>query len=648
MGAQTAAINKSQAVIEFEMDGTIVTANENFLGAVGYRLDEIQGKHHSIFVGPEYARSPEYKNFWAKLNRGEFESKEYQRFGKNGKEIWIQASYNPVFNDQGDPIRVIKYASDITAQKMQNANYEGQINAISKAQAVIEFNMDGTIITANENFLNAVGYKLTEVQGQHHRIFVEDRLASSREYKDFWARLNRGEYDSGEYQRFGKGGKEIWIQASYNPILDASGNPFKVVKFATDVTAQKLRNADYQGQIEAISKAQAVIEFEMDGTIIQANENFLSTLGYSLAEVQGRHHSMFVEPSFKESREYKEFWEKLNRGEFESKEYKRIGKGGKAVWIQASYNPIYDMNGRPFKVVKYATDITRSTLAKMAVAELSRDFEMNIGAVVEGVKEAGTTLQGSSKSLAVASEETARQSQVVSEASKQASDNVESVSGAASQLSQSINEIASHVQEASRMTQQAVRDADSTIITMNELGASSVEIGQVIKVITSIAQQTNLLALNATIEAARAGEAGKGFAVVANEVKELARQTASATEDISQKIGAIQGATSGAASAIKVIGDSIRKIDEISTTISGAVEEQNAATNSIAGNVSEAFKGTEEVTNNIASVSEAAGEAGKGATEVLDAANRLADESSTLEQITQSFLRTFQEKVSQM
>ncbi|MEZ6049021.1 MAG: methyl-accepting chemotaxis protein [Planctomycetaceae bacterium] len=430
--------------------------------------------------------------------------------------------------------------------------------------------------------------------------------------------------------------------------MDSNGKPFKVVKYATDVTAQKLRTADYQGQIEAISKAQAVIEFNMDGTIIFANQNFLNAVGYTLSEIKGRHHSLFVDAAFKESREYKQFWEKLNRGEFDSKAYKRFGKGGKEIWIQASYNPILDMNGRPFKVVKYATDITASTLAKLAVAELSRDFEMNIGAVVDGVKTAGVNMQASSKNLAVAAEETSRQSLVVAEASRQASDNVESVSGAASQLSQSINEIASHVQEASRMTQQAVRDADKTIVTMNDLGDSSDEIGQVIKVITSIAQQTNLLALNATIEAARAGEAGKGFAVVANEVKELARQTAKATEDISQKIGAIQTATGGAASAIKAISESIRKIDEISTTISGAVEEQNAATNSIAGNVSEAFKGTAEVTNNISSVSEAAEEAGKGATEVLDAANRLADESNTLEQITQSFLKTFQEKVALM
>ncbi|MCO4798809.1 MAG: PAS domain S-box protein [Colwelliaceae bacterium] len=357
------ALNKVQAIIEFNMDGTIITANDNFLGAMGYSLDEVQGKHHRIFVTAEYKESQEYKEFWERLNRGEFESREFKRIAKGGKEIWIQASYNPIFDLEGNPYKVVKFATDVTAQKLANADFSGQIDAISKAQAVIEFNMDGTIITANENFLSTVGYSLEEIVGQHHSMFVEPDFKLSFEYKDFWESLNRGEYENKEYKRLGKGGKEVWIQASYNPILDLNGKPFKVVKFATDVTAQKLANADFSGQIEAISKAQAVIEFNMDGTIITANENFLSTLGYSLEEVVGQHHSMFVEPDFKTSVEYKHFWESLNRGEYENKEYKRLGKGGKEVWIQASYNPILDLNGKPFKVVKFATDVTEQKLA---------------------------------------------------------------------------------------------------------------------------------------------------------------------------------------------------------------------------------------------------------------------------------------------
>ena len=282
-----AAIGKSQAIIEFEMDGTVITANDNFLYVLGYTLDEIRGRHHSVFVDERYRQSSEYREFWAALNRGEYQAAEYKRIGKGGREVWIQASYNPILDDKGKPVKVVKFATDVTKQKLQNADYAGQIAAINKSQAVIEFNMDGTILTANENFLKVLGYTLEEVRGRHHSMFVDESFRQSAEYRGFWDALNRGEYQAAEYKRIGKGGKEVWIQASYNPILDLNGKPFKVVKFATDMTEQKLKNADYSGQIAAINKSQAVIEFNMDGTTRTANENFLKVLGYTLDEVKG-------------------------------------------------------------------------------------------------------------------------------------------------------------------------------------------------------------------------------------------------------------------------------------------------------------------------------------------------------------------------
>ena len=243
----------------------------------------------------------------------------------------------------------------------EKLDFESQVNAIRRSQAVIEFNMDGTIIDANQLFLNAMGYTLDEVKGKHHRMFVEPEYAESNDYRAFWSNLNQGNFDSGEYKRLAKGGREVWIQASYNPILDKTGKPYKVIKFATDVTQQKLQNAEFEGQIAAIGKSQAVIHFNMDGTIIDANENFLKAMGYSLDEIKGQHHSMFVDPDYARSNEYKEFWEVLGRGEYSSGDYKRFAKGGKEIWIQASYNPIYDLNGRPMKVVKYASDITEQT-----------------------------------------------------------------------------------------------------------------------------------------------------------------------------------------------------------------------------------------------------------------------------------------------
>ena len=235
------------------------------------------------------------------------------------------------------------------SQERTNLDYAGQVAAIRKSQAVIEFSMDGTILDANDNFLKALGYTLDEVKGKHHSIFVDEAYRQSGDYREFWAKLNRGEYVANEFKRIGKGGKEVWIQASYNPIMDLNGKPFKVVKYATDITQQKLTNADYSGQIAAIGKSQAVIEFKMDGTILTANDNFLKTLGYTLDEVKGKHHSMFVEEAYRQSPDYREFWAKLNRGEYQAAEYKRIGKGGKEVWIQASYNPIMDSTASPSK-----------------------------------------------------------------------------------------------------------------------------------------------------------------------------------------------------------------------------------------------------------------------------------------------------------
>jgi PAS domain S-box-containing protein len=267
------------------------------------------------------------------------------------------------------------------AQRLLNLDYAAQIAAVGKSQAVIEFEMDGTVIAANDNFLKTLGYTMDEIKGRHHSMFVDEAYRQSGEYREFWAKLNRGEYQAAEYKRIGKGGKEVWIQASYNPIFGPDGKPFKVVKFATDVTEQKLISADYAGQIAAASKSQAVIQFKMDGTVITANDNFLKTLGYTLEEIQGRHHSMFVDESFRQSSDYREFWAKLNRGEYQAAEYKRIGKGGKEVWIQASYNPIFDLNGKPFKVVKFAIDVTGQ---KQALNAMLADAAMLTKAAVEG------------------------------------------------------------------------------------------------------------------------------------------------------------------------------------------------------------------------------------------------------------------------
>ncbi len=358
------AVNRSQAIIEFSIDGTILRANENFLKTVGYSLSEIRGKHHSLFLDPAERNSPDYKAFWDKLASGTFQMAEYRRIGKGGQEIWLQASYNPIIGPMGKVARVVKVATDITAQKRLNLDAAGKLAAISRAQAVIEFNLDGTILDANDNFLATVGYGRDEIIGKHHRMFVDAREHNSPAYKAFWEALGRGTFQATEFRRTGKNGREIWLQASYNPIFDTLGHPFKVVKFATDITQAKLRTAEFEGKLAAISKSQAIIEFALDGTILAANENFLAAVGYDLAEIKGKHHRLFVDPDEQQTSAYRSFWEKLGQGQFQAGEFKRLGKGGKEVWLQASYNPIFDPAGRPIKVVKFASDISEAVAAR--------------------------------------------------------------------------------------------------------------------------------------------------------------------------------------------------------------------------------------------------------------------------------------------
>ena len=406
----------------------------------------------------------------------------------------------------------------------------------------------------------------------------------------------------------------------------------------TSMSAAARMNLDYKGQIEAIGKSQAVIEFEMDGTILTANDNFLKILGYTLGEVKGKHHSLFVEEDYRETMEYRQFWASLNRGEYQSDEYKRIGKGGKEAWIQASYNPILDLNGKPFKVVKFATDVTAQKVAAeelkrkvdsiliavsaAAQGDLTRNISVSgkdaIGQLGEGLSGFLKDLRGSMGKLAQNSqalsssaeqlsatsqqmssnaEETSAQANVVSAGAEQVNSNLQTVATGTEEMSVTIKDIAKNATEAARIATAAVKVAEDTNQIVSKLGDSSTEIGQVVKVITSIAQQTNLLALNATIEAARAGEAGKGFAVVANEVKELAKQTAKATEDISSKIEAIQSDTKNAVDAIQQISGIIKQVNDISNTIATAVEEQNATTNEMARNVSEAARGSGEISD---------------------------------------------------
>ncbi|MFF9550756.1 methyl-accepting chemotaxis protein [Methylobacterium fujisawaense] len=489
---------------------------------------------------------------------------------------------------------------------LSNNELKSKLNALDASQALIEFDLDGKVVTANANFLAAFGYGLEEIRGRHHSMFVDPAEREGDAYRQFWVALRRGEHQTAEYKRVGKGGREVWIQASYNPLLGRNGKPYGVFKCATDVTAQKLRNADNQGKLDALDRSQGIIEFELDGTVVTANANFLAVVGFRLDEVRGKHHSMFVEGTQRESASYRAFWEALRRGEFQQAEYKRIGKGGREVWIQATYNPVRDASGRLVKVVKFATDVTPAVIERLRRADLHRGIDRDLDGIAASISQASLQAVGAAS------------------AAEQASGNTQGVAAGAEELASSVGEIGRQVNRALQVTGRAVEQANATSTVVAGLAAAAQRIGDVVGMISGIASQTNLLALNATIEAARAGEAGKGFAVVASEVKELAAQTARATQSIGGQIAETQAAANQAALAISGIGETIGEVNEISSAISTAVEQQSAVAQEMSANMQAMTQAVTEISRSVGLIAASTQEVDASARLVRDASRSMA------------------------
>ena len=634
--AKLRALSRSQAVIEFDLNGHVLAANDNFLDLMDYGLSDIIGQHHRMFMSREEAQSPAYRQFWLSLGNGEFHSGEFLRIGRGGKRVWIQATYNPVLGPDGQPLKVIKVAQDVTAAKLEaaevaarmdvmsqsncvveldrdryvthvNTNLQramgmaeidlvgkpesrfmfdedvvdprydenwrkleagesvsgefrrkatgdrevwfnatispvmgidgllskvlviaqdvtdakrnqidasGKLGAITRSQAMVEFDLGGRVINANPNFLKLMGYQLDDIQGRHHRMFMEPHDAAQPDYQLFWERLARGEYESGEYKRMGRDGREVWIQATYNPIFDMRGRPIKVVKFAVDVTEAKLRNVEFESKVSAIERGQAVIEFDLDGHILRANRNFLSTMGYTMRELQGQHHSIFCSPEYTQGPEYQDFWLKLGEGEFVSGRFHRLGKYGRDVWIQATYNPVMDVNGKVCKVIKFAYDVTKEVKLERHISEKSREMANGVHRLVESITAiaANTCVAG---------------------------------------------EMANETTQAAQQGHEAIIKAISAIEAVQ---TGSHRMSEIVRVIGEIANQTNLLAFNAAIEAARAGQHGVGFSVVAGEVRKLAERSSQAAREIASLI---DDAVSQVASGAQVSKEASRSFEGI-------------------------------------------------------------------------------------
>ena len=667
-GGKVTAIGRSQGVIEFDMSGRVLTANDNFLALTGYELDEIQGQHHRLFVDPDEVGTAAYRAFWHKLGRGEFDSGEYLRFGKGGRAVWIQATYNPILDLEGQPLKVVKFCSDITQrklidldsrarlgavtrsscviemdrdgraltinermehslgfehdhligktqtswmfeedtnsathvelwrqlregksvscevrrrgaggrevwftaifspvlgldgqlarvvkiatditdEKLARLDAQGKLHAIGRSQAIIEFDLSGQVLRANANFQAVMGWTEAEIVGRHHRMFCDPGQAASADYQAFWERLGRGEFESGEYKRLGKGGKEVWLQATYNPVLGPNGKPIKVVKFASDVTSSKLHNAEFAAKLDAIDKGQAVIEFDLGGHVLKANRNFLAAMGYTEREIEGRHHSLFCSDDYMQSKEYRDFWLRLGEGTFISGRFHRVGKFNRDVWIQATYNPILDLNGKVHKIVKYAYDVTAEVQLERAIASKTAAMRDSVVSLIDSIGR----IAGSSSEAA---------------------------------------ELAETASAAARSGSEALQ---KSIGAIGAIQAGSVRMAEIVRVIGEIANQTNLLAFNAAIEAARAGSHGVGFSVVAGEVRKLAERSSAAAREIATLIDETtaritEGASVSrdAARAFDGIISSVTRTGTSVAQIAGASEQQRERTGEVSAHI---------------------------------------------------------------
>ena len=462
----------------------------------------------------------------------------------------------------------------LAASEAARLPLQSLVDALHRTVAMIEFSPDGTILEANDNFCLVMGYRRDEIVGQHHRIFCTAELAGSAEYGRFWEQLRRGDAFSGKFERQRKDGSAVWLEATYIPVRDAGGAVRRIVKIASDITARIVEATHTRNLVSALDRSMAVIEFDVDGIIQGANDNFLATLGYRLEEIRGRHHRMFCTPEFVDSPAYQDMWHQLARGEFFAGECERVHKNGQSIWLEATYNPIQDDSGKIYRVIKVATDITERVLRH----------------------------QAGQRGVRTAYEVSRETEQLSADGERIILQAIDKMRGLASQVGESSRQVES-------------------------LGAQTSQITSIVNTIKEIADQTNLLALNAAIEAARAGEAGRGFAVVADEVRKLAERTSQSTQEIAEMIGKIQGGTRNAVTSMEAgvaqvengvalanqagesilqIRDSAARVRDVVNDITASIKEQSAVSSDIARSVEKIAQMSEDTAGAISHAANAA------------------------------------------